>query len=194
VRLHGIATQCVAEHGGDLPRTLDGLLRLKGVGRYTAGAVACFAYGLPASMVDTNVRRVLSRVFSASPEEVDALAVSVLPDGSAYAWNQALMDLGATTCRAARPLCLVCPLLDVCAGPGASGRVKPAARNAAFAGSSRYFRGRILDALRTLPDGRGASVDELARAIASERERLLPLLERMTQDGLLSQTGDSYML
>ncbi len=194
VRLHGIATQCVAEHSGELPRTLDGLLRLKGVGRYTAGAVACFAFGLPATMVDTNVRRVLSRVFSASPEEVDGLAVAVLPADNAYAWNQALMDLGATTCRAARPLCLVCPLLDVCAAPGASSRVKPAAGNAAFAGSSRYFRGRILDALRTLPDGRGASVDELARAVASERERVLPLLERMTRDGLVNQNGDSYTL
>ena len=63
VRLHEIARQAVAEYGGELPAALDGLLALKGIGRYTAGAVACFAFGLPVATVDTNIRRVLWRVF-----------------------------------------------------------------------------------------------------------------------------------
>ena len=63
VRLHGIARQVVEEFGGQLPNTLDGLMALKGIGRYTAGAVACFAFGLPVATVDTNIRRVLWRVF-----------------------------------------------------------------------------------------------------------------------------------
>src|ERR1051326_6326215 len=90
VRLHSIAAQAVAEYGGELPRTLEGLMRLKGIGRYTAGAVACFAYGQPVAMVDTNVRRVLSRVFDVEPTRVDAIAQSVVPEHQAYAWNQAL--------------------------------------------------------------------------------------------------------
>ena len=65
VRLHEIARQVTDEGGGMLPRTLDGLLALRGIGRYTAGAVACFAYEQPVSMVDTNVRRVLSRCLRA---------------------------------------------------------------------------------------------------------------------------------
>ena len=120
VRLHEIARQVTDEGGGALPRTLDGLLALRGIGRYTAGAVACFAYEQPVSMVDTNVRRVLGRVFAPSLA-VDEVADVVLPPHAAYAWNQALMDLGATLCRADRPLCLVCPLLNLCRAR-ASGR------------------------------------------------------------------------
>src|SRR5262249_14231695 len=67
VRLHEIACQVVAEHGGTLPRNVAGLRALKGIGRYTAAAVACFAYEQPVAMVDTNVRRVLSRVFEVDP-------------------------------------------------------------------------------------------------------------------------------
>src|SRR6266700_6892192 len=70
VRLHSIATQVVADHGGELPRSVEALVHLKGVGRYTAGAVACFAYEQPVAMVDTNVRRVLSRVFGVPPSAV----------------------------------------------------------------------------------------------------------------------------
>ena len=86
----------MAEFDGELPRSVDGLLTLKGVGRYTAGAVACFAYEQPVAMVDTNVRRVLSRVFGVEPATVERLADAVVPADAAYAWNQALMDLGAT--------------------------------------------------------------------------------------------------
>src|SRR5579872_2348663 len=63
VRLWEIARQAVSDYGGELPGTLDGLMALKGIGRYTAGAVACFAFGLPVATVDTNIRRVLWRVF-----------------------------------------------------------------------------------------------------------------------------------
>src|ERR1051326_807312 len=79
VRLHAIATQAVAEFGGELPRSVEGLMQLKGIGRYTAGAVACFAYEQPVAMVDTNVRRVLSRVFGVEPTRVEAMAQSVVP-------------------------------------------------------------------------------------------------------------------
>jgi len=195
VRLHAIAMHVVAEHGGQLPRTLDGLRRLEGIGRYTAGAVACFAYGVPAAAVDTNVRRVLGRVFGVPREAVEAVADTVLPADHAYTWNQALMDLGATICREERPLCLVCPLLEVCAAPGGSARRKRSSTaGVPFAGSSRYYRGRILDVLRTLPDGRAASLDDLARVVVATPERVRPLLEHMISDGLISRIADAYAL
>src|SRR6478752_366502 len=106
VRLHEIACQAVAEFGGELPRTVDGLRQLKGIGSYTAGAVACFAYEQPVAMVDTNIRRVLSRVFGLPAAEIERHAPALVPPTAAYAWNQALMDLGATICRAQQPLCL----------------------------------------------------------------------------------------
>jgi A/G-specific adenine glycosylase len=125
VRLQQIARQVVAEHGGELPHTLDGLLALKGIGRYTAGAVACFAFGLPVATVDTNIRRVLWRVFrgiepaewpagQAGARELLALADWALPGGAAYDWQQALMDLGATICVSRRPACERCPLAADC--------------------------------------------------------------------------------
>lgn len=126
VRLQAIARQVLAEHDGALPDTLEGLLALKGIGRYTAGAVACFAFGLPVATVDTNIRRVLWRVFrgvepSAWPTGERAtrtfleLAQWALPTDAAYDWQQALMDLGATVCISRRPLCEQCPLTARCA-------------------------------------------------------------------------------
>jgi A/G-specific adenine glycosylase len=136
VRLWEIARQAVARFGGSLPPTLDGLLELKGIGRYTAGAVACFALGLPVATVDTNIRRVLWRVFRgiepaewpsgmAAARTALALAEWALPrdPAGAYDWQQALMDLGATICGARRPACEHCPLTTECAAYAEVGRV-----------------------------------------------------------------------
>ena len=126
VRLQTIARQAIERYGGALPNTLDGLLALAGIGRYTAGAVACFAFGLPVATVDTNIRRVLWRLFRGVEPAVwpsgtraarDALALAewALPADRAYDWQQALMDLGATVCLGRRPLCERCPLTGCCA-------------------------------------------------------------------------------
>jgi A/G-specific adenine glycosylase len=210
VRLQQIARQVVNECGGALPETVDGLLALKGIGRYTAGAVACFAFGAPVATVDTNIRRVLWRVFrgvepavwpagQASAREALALAEWALPEGSAYDWQQALMDLGATVCASRRPACERCPLASCCAalaevgsvtlfpsgealaalratraateagerrvaesgapyfvaedGAGVKARAATRRPPEPFTRSSRYFRGRVLAALRELPAG-----------------------------------------
>ena len=127
VHLHRIAQQVVADHAGVLPTDPATLRTLPGIGRYTAAAVACFAAEAPVAVLDTNVRRVLGRVFleawlddderTEPPPEPTGwlLAAAALPRRTAYAWNQALMDLGATVCTAARPACRVCPLAQVCA-------------------------------------------------------------------------------
>jgi A/G-specific adenine glycosylase len=177
VRLHAIAGQVLAEYQGHLPRSVDGLLRLKGIGRYTAGAVACFAYEQPVAMVDTNVRRVLSRVFGLEPGAIEGVADTLVPAQSAYAWNQALMDLGATVCRTQRPLCLVCPLLAECGGPRPM-RSKPVTE---FRSSSRYFRGRIIDFLRALPTGTSVFLDDLFAEVHTS----LAVVRQLADDGLL---------
>src|SRR5258706_14379531 len=126
VRLREIAVQAVAENGGRLPETLAGLLALKGIGRYTAGAIACFAFDLPVATVDTNIRRVLWRVFRGIEPAIWPggeraasgalrLAEWALPHADAYDWQQALMDLGATVCVSRRPLCERFPLATCCA-------------------------------------------------------------------------------
>ena len=135
--LHAAARQIVA--GGGFPTTIEGLRALKGVGDYTAAAIGSFAFDLPAAVVDGNVYRVLARHFGiatpintpAGKREFTALAQSLLPEapvpsssplvpecslcsGGAAAYNQAIMDFGATLCTPQSPHCPQCPLMETC--------------------------------------------------------------------------------
>jgi A/G-specific adenine glycosylase len=196
VRLHDIACQVMTEHGGRLPTDVAGLLSLKGVGRYTAGAVACFAYEQPVAMVDTNVRRVLSRVFSVAPAGVERLADQVVPAQHAYPWNQALMDLGATLCRARGPLCLACPLVGVCQGPTSPSPTRAASPAAEkFHGSRRYYRGRLVEALRSLPHGQSMALSDLVAAVAAPDDalRVADLARQLASDGLLALDATDHV-
>ncbi|MBM4121666.1 MAG: A/G-specific adenine glycosylase [Nitrospira sp.] len=119
-RLHSIACETVARYGGTLPRDSDELLSFKGIGRYTAGAVRSFAFNEDAPILDTNVMRVLHRVFIGSGDpkaqktELWNLSEHMIPKGKGYDFNQALMDFGALLCTARDPYCLLCPMKDFC--------------------------------------------------------------------------------
>ena len=118
--LHAAAKQVVAM--GGFPDTLEGIRSLKGVGDYTAAAIGSIAFGLPAAVVDGNVYRVLARYFGiAAPvgtteakKEFTALANRLLPADAPAAFNQGMMDFGATCCTPANPACLTCPLQPSC--------------------------------------------------------------------------------
>ena len=112
--LHKLAREVTRLHEGTLPDNPETLRALPGVGRYTAGAVACFAYEKPVATVDTNVRRVLERAFAR--KDVWELAEKLVPKKGERAWrfNQALMELGALVCKARSPLCPGCPVKDNC--------------------------------------------------------------------------------
>lgn len=126
--LHKAARQVVAM--GRFPDSLKGIKALKGVGDYTAAAIACFAFGVPAAVVDGNVYRVLARYFdidvpinSSQGKRVFAeLAQSLLPQSEAVAYNQGIMDFGAMVCTPMAPRCAECPLMVSCAA-FRSGRV-----------------------------------------------------------------------
>jgi A/G-specific adenine glycosylase len=119
-RLHSIACETVERYGGTLPKEPEALLSFKGIGRYTAGAVRSFAFREDAAILDTNVMRVLHRVFIASGDprrqqtRLWALSESLIPRGRGYDFNQALMDFGAVLCTARDPYCLLCPMKDFC--------------------------------------------------------------------------------
>ncbi len=121
--LHRLARAVVEERAGIIPRDPVELARLPGVGRYTAGAVACFAYERPAAAVDTNVARVLRRAFHARARSGDAArriwatAAALLPrrGPTAWAFNQAVMELGALICTAREARCGICPVRPACA-------------------------------------------------------------------------------
>ena len=123
VRLHAIARTVMERFGGRLPDTSAGLRELEGLGSYTANAVACFAYGASVPVVDTNVRRVLGRIFAdvigldpPAGRRLELFAEAVLPREQAYEWNQVLMDIGATVCTARNPDHDACPVALQCAG------------------------------------------------------------------------------
>ncbi len=123
IRLHAIACETVARYGGRLPDREEALRRLPGVGRYTAGAILSFAYGRDTAVLDTNVRRVLGRVFLGRRRLARVrgdktfwdLAALLVPPGRGYDFNQALMDFGATWCTARKPRCATCPMRSFCA-------------------------------------------------------------------------------
>ena len=122
VHLQAIARETLARYDGRIPDDPKRLRSLKGIGRYTAGAILSFAYKKDAAILDTNVRRVLGRVFLGAERArrlkgdrpLWALAETLIPKGKAYDWNQALMDFGATWCTARKPLCLPCPMRGFC--------------------------------------------------------------------------------
>ena len=207
IRLQATARQVMERFEGHLPHNPRELEELDGVGRYTAAAVACFAFGIHTPVVDTNVRRVLGRLlFSPQPapeRDITSAAISLLdglPNGSAPSWSQSLMDLGATVCTHAQPHCDVCPLRDPCVSApifqrleGKAVAERPASyrpRQTPFRDSSRYYRGRIVQHLRTLAPGEAIGLVELGTALRSEFTRdNLPWLHRMVaqlhQEGLV---------
>jgi A/G-specific adenine glycosylase len=123
VRLHTIARETVARYRGRLPDDAETLRALPGIGRYTAGAVLSFAYGRDTAVLDTNVRRVLGRVFLGPRRTARVrgekaywdLAEALVPAGRGYDFNQALMDFGAIWCSPRRPRCRPCPMKSFCA-------------------------------------------------------------------------------
>jgi A/G-specific adenine glycosylase len=124
--LQTAAQQVIAEHGGKLPQTADELQTLKGIGRYTAGAIASIAFGEAAPVLDGNVIRVFSRLFDIADDtrqqsvknafwdRAEAL-IEHVPAGRAGDYNQALMELGRTVCKPKNPDCAACPVSAYCA-------------------------------------------------------------------------------
>jgi A/G-specific adenine glycosylase len=120
IRLQRVAAAVVERHGGELPRERAALLDLPGIGAYTASAIRAFAFDLDDVALDTNVRRVVHRVrfglelpIAQNERALDEAAGSML-EGGGFAWNSAVMDLGAAVCTARAPKCLLCPLRPQC--------------------------------------------------------------------------------
>ena len=154
--LHLAAREIVDRHDGVVPATLDDLLALPGIGAYTARAVLAFAHEQDVAVVDTNIARVLARTAGTrlTPKGAQAAADVLVPRGEGWAWNQILMDLGATTCRPT-PVCAGCPVESGCrwrqhgnpTSDPAVGSAGVSGTQSRFEGSDRQARGRVLSAL-----------------------------------------------
>jgi A/G-specific adenine glycosylase len=211
VRLKTIAEQAVAL-GGSLSGDSASLTQLKGIGRYTAAAIACFAFEHPVAVLETNVRRVLVRAFlgearsdTQKPDTLWELARHALPSDRAFDWNQALMDLGATICTARKPRCPVCPLRDECLAHARFGdglaASPPALREARDVYATappvprRVLRGRLVQLLRGLERGGGMSIAEAARRMAPDKATvtwLEPIVTNLVRDGLVETSTELH--
>ncbi|OCB13164.1 adenine glycosylase [Mycolicibacterium porcinum] len=193
-RLHECAVVIAAEYGDEVPTDVETLLTLPGIGAYTARAVACFAYSARVPVVDTNVRRVVTRVLHgqadapARARTVDDVAALLPDDATAPIFSAALMELGAVVCTARSPQCGNCPLSRCrwrTAGYPAGAVVKRVQR---YAGTDRQVRGRLLDVLRdsSSPVTR-AQLDVAWLTDTAQRDRAL---DSLLVDGLVEQTAD----
>jgi A/G-specific adenine glycosylase len=191
LNLQRAAEAIVERHDGRLPRDLAALNALPGVGPYTARAIAVHAFGARDAPVDTNVRRVLSRVRGCDPAagDLQAYANALVPDQAA-AWTNALMDLGATVCRPAKPSCAACPLRAWCATAdgGVPSPVRRGGTRAAgppFEQTTRWLRGRILDAARDVTAEGWATFD--GRLGRHDHADVLAMVGVMAAEGLLER-------
>jgi A/G-specific adenine glycosylase len=202
IRLHAAATVIRDQHGGEVPDTFASLRSLPGVGDYTASAVLAFAFGRRQPVLDTNVRRVLSRLVGGAefpPAAVTvaekALATDLLPDDepTAATWSVALMELGALVCTAAGPRCDDCPVRTACAwrGAGHPAYDGPPRRGQLWSGTDRQCRGRLMALAREAPGRVGKSAMSRAWPDSDQRERCL---DSLLADGLLVRSGGGYAL
>jgi A/G-specific adenine glycosylase len=207
VRLHRIAQQVLSLYGGVLPQDYDTLLQLEGLGPYTAAAVASFAFGQDVPVLDTNVKRVLRRLCfgqeSPSQQALRERASLMVPPSRGPEWHQALMDIGATLCFPKAPVCQQCPLEQWCHAAqelrqplrkAAEARPAYNAKATPFKGSTRYYRGRIVEALRGASNGQRLALAELGTRVKpgfrpEDTPWLLALLEGLQRDGLVKLHG-----
>ena len=207
INLQRAAREIVAMHDGTVPDDLRALEALPGVGPYTARAVAALAFGSRVGAVDTNVRRVLGRVVGGiselAPRELQAIADDAVPSDRPGDWTHALMDVGATICRPARPDCAACPARPWCRyaaeaaltvatavaaadprSPSGRRRIRTT-RGLPFPTTTRWLRGRLLDRLRDATDEGWIAVDPPLGQHGPDA--ILQALESMAGDGLIER-------
>ena len=194
--LQAAAGVIVAQHNGVVPNTLDELLALPGVGPYTARALLAFAFEDDAAVVDTNIARVLARFHGRTLKARDAqkLADDWVPQGEAWLWNQALMDLGATVCRP-QPMCDECPLNKQCSWRGngtdpSVGSAGVSVAQAKFAGSDRQARGRLIKQLGEC----AVPIHAVPEIMDRSAEIAMRLVKDLISDGLIIRQNDELML
>lgn len=217
LRLHRLARTVVEQYDGALPSDRQELRALPGIGPYTAAAIRSFAFNLEDAPIDTNVRRVVNRVYfglefprAARDRELDATARELVAPQRSHDWNSAIMDLGATVCTARAPKCLLCPLRRECAAApvdavalerlrASAPRRRTPQQRLPFERTTRYARGRIVDRLRELPPGEWISLLDLHRSIAAtltgrSAEEIGEFVTTLERDGLVTRDGTRVAL
>jgi A/G-specific adenine glycosylase len=213
VNLQRAAQAVIEEYGGEFPSGVDALRELPGIGPYTAGAIACFAFEQDVGFFDTNIRRLLHRLF-VGPEvpieqrtqrQMQEITSAVVPEGHGWTWGQTLIEFGALQCTARKPACLTCPLQRHCSAfPEIQSVLAELNRTGfrrkkeeSFEGSNRFYRGRLIRALQELPDHEhGINLENLGPYVRDDYSNdhqswLSDLVTGLERDGLIEIAEDS---
>lgn len=211
IYLQKTARAVVDRYSGVFPSDMATLKSLPGVGPYTAGAIAAFAFEQDVAFLDTNMRRVVHRLAfgsdiparQATEEQILAVATRLVASGCGWVWNQALIEFGALQCTRRRPACVICPLQEVCSAfPAiqtdiaelpAGSRLK---NESAFHGSNRQFRGRVVEELRRQPRATLGELGPLVKSGFAEDDLpwLYGVVTGLARDGLVTiqEPGANY--
>jgi A/G-specific adenine glycosylase len=197
LRLHESAKVISTEHENQIPRFREELLALPGVGDYTASAIAAFAFGESALVLDVNIRRFFGRYFEGvqfptnSPSLVEKkLRSQLIPSVRGETWAAATMEFGALICTSRAPKCGSCFLANECAWKAAGYPEMEIKRQAKFAGSDRQCRGVVM---KILKEKERASKALLLKQWP-DKSQLEKALETLIADGLIETTGKSFKL
>ena len=197
VMLHRLA-KAVVDLGGELPNDIEAMKKLPGIGEYTANAIAAFAFRNPdAAPVDTNISRILQRVFSrhrSDSKSMQKLAKSIAPK-DVWTWNHALMDIGALHCSSRGHVWGLCPLAELHGSKEPKGKSEGVSglKPIKFETTDRYFRGRIVDALRESP----MTLKKLHLRLelsSLDDERFKTLIQRLVHSGIVEQNQNTVFL
>ncbi len=192
----GVWGRCWCEHGHRLdqfPSSIENLMKLPGLGRYTAGAIATFAFGLVAPAVDTNVRQFIDAMLPSRRRRTEsnyyALAARLIPPDRPAEWLHAVMDYASLVLRSRLPL-----------PPPPRGSQSPPPRRSRkgqsepFIGSNRYLRGRVIDRLRIQSESGAVLFKQIAGLIEVHPARFRTILAALERDGMIEHRSDHYQL
>lgn len=189
--LHECAKAVAEKYNGKFPETFDELVQLPGIGRSTAGALLAFSFGADTPMIDTNIRRILIRVFFRkhasrkgldlfpSDAELYVFAESLIPKGKGRAWNYAMLDLGASYCSA-RNHSEECPLAEL-HGPVSDFVYKKPQKK--FKDSPRFYRGRII---KLLTQEGALTLSRLPILLGKTTNEIAPILDGLLRERLIT--------
>lgn len=202
LRLRDAAIAIATAHNGEVPSDYETLIKLPGIGDYTASAVVAFAHGKRSVVLDTNIRRVIARAVSgeqfpggSAPTKAERQLADLLTpkaDSAAAEWSVAVMELGALICQARTANCVQCPLVTACRwrqlGKPASDQPRVVQK---FEGTDRQVRGRIMAMLRDSP---AAVSRESLTSCAPTADQLERCLDSLLDDGLIDLRGKRFTL
>jgi A/G-specific adenine glycosylase len=191
--------KCAQEIKDGFPKDYNQLIKLSGIGPYTASAILSFSFNENITVIDVNIERIFKRIFYNEFDNIQELANTILPLGQTRDWHNALMDIGAQFCKARNPKCENCPINAICISANDSEKIKKTWKKKKvkpFKESNRIVRGEIL---KLLTKKENIEIKEVIKhlkekSINRDKEKFLKIIEELEKDKLLKNLNGFLFL